>query len=181
MLVVVAVVATVAMLLQDPIPQPPSFHQFADVRTLLGVPNFWNVASNLVFLAAGAYGLAAYARCRPLLDPAPLLAAGVLSVAYWHYSEEVGRGDLRYYALVQVLPLLLVPLILILFRPAAMLNPLPALYLWGVIAIYGAAKGFELLDAELLQLTGLSGHTWKHLAAGAGVWLFVLAMRKKCR
>ena len=245
MLVVVAVVATVAMLLQDPIPQPPSFHQFADVRTLLGVPNFWNVASNLVFLAAGAYGLAAYARCRPLLDPAlrpayltafigaaliclgsgwyhlapdtprltwdrlpislafigvfavvvgeflkpawgrrllaPLLAAGVLSVAYWHYTEEIGRGDLRYYALVQVLPLLLVPLILILFRPAAMLNPLPALYLWGVIAIYGAAKGFELLDAELLQLTGLSGHTWKHLAAGAGVWLFVLAMRKKCR
>lgn len=40
-----------------PIPQDPAFHDFADARTLLGVPNFWNVLSNLPFLLAGAWGL----------------------------------------------------------------------------------------------------------------------------
>lgn len=242
-LAVVALAATIAMLAQAPIPQPEEFHDFADARMLFGVPNFWNVASNLVFLAVGAHGLVEYARCRSQLDPAlrpayltvfigtalicfgsgwyhlapdtprltwdrlpiaiafmgvfavvmgeylgprwgrrllaPLLAAGLLSVAHWHYSEAVGRGDLRYYALVQIVPLLLVPLILILFRPVAASNPLPAAYLWGVVILYGVAKASEVYDPELLQFTGFSGHTWKHLLAGAGAWLFVLAMRKK--
>jgi len=250
-LVAVALAATIAMLLQDPIPQPEAFHDFADARAFLGVPHFWNVLSNLVFLAVGVHGLVEYARCRPQLDPAlrpaylsvfigtaliclgsgwyhlapdtprltwdrlpiaiafmgvfavvvgeylgprwgrrllaPLLAVGLLSVAHWHFSEVVGRGDLRYYALVQIVPLLLVPLILILFRPAASSSlqsssqphPLSALHLWGVVILYGFAKACEVYDPELLQFTFLSGHTWKHLLAGAAAWLFVLAMRKK--
>lgn len=31
------------LLLLPPIPQDQSYHHFADQRTLLGVPNFWNV------------------------------------------------------------------------------------------------------------------------------------------
>jgi hypothetical protein len=38
-------------------PQPLSYHAFADCRTLWSIPNFFNVASNLPFLAAGAWGL----------------------------------------------------------------------------------------------------------------------------
>jgi hypothetical protein len=34
-----------------------SYHHFADDRALLGIPNFWNVVSNLPFLAAGLWGL----------------------------------------------------------------------------------------------------------------------------
>ena len=45
------------VLLLPPIPQDQSYHQFADQRTILGVPNFWNVVSNLPFLAVGAAGL----------------------------------------------------------------------------------------------------------------------------
>src|SRR5271169_1538965 len=45
------------LLLLPPIPQDPSYHQFADQRTLFGIPNFWNVVSNLPFLAIGAAGL----------------------------------------------------------------------------------------------------------------------------
>ena len=30
-----------------PIPQDQAYHQFADHRTLLGIPNFWNVVSNV--------------------------------------------------------------------------------------------------------------------------------------
>jgi len=45
------------LLLVPPILQDQSYHQFADQRTILGVPNFWNVVSNLPFLAVGAVGL----------------------------------------------------------------------------------------------------------------------------
>jgi hypothetical protein len=40
-----------------PIPQDPHYHAFADDRTMLGVPNFLNVASNLPFLVVGVLGL----------------------------------------------------------------------------------------------------------------------------
>ncbi len=41
-----------------PIPQPAAYHQFADQRAFLGVPNFLNVASNAALLLAGLAGLA---------------------------------------------------------------------------------------------------------------------------
>ena len=41
----------------DPIAQDPAYHQFADARRLLGIANFWNVVSNLLFLYAGIKGL----------------------------------------------------------------------------------------------------------------------------
>jgi hypothetical protein len=43
---------------------PPSYNQFADQRTFLGIPNFMDVASNLPFLFAGIWGLAILARRR---------------------------------------------------------------------------------------------------------------------
>src|SRR5262249_53575516 len=45
------------LLLLPPITQDQSYHQFADQRTIIGIPNFWNVVSNLPFLAVGAAGL----------------------------------------------------------------------------------------------------------------------------
>jgi hypothetical protein len=42
-----------------PIPQNPQYHSFADQRTIWGVPNFWNVVSNLPFLVVAAIGLKA--------------------------------------------------------------------------------------------------------------------------
>src|SRR6516162_11899469 len=41
-----------------PIPQDQNYHVFADDRTILGVPNFLNVASNLPFVLVGVLGLA---------------------------------------------------------------------------------------------------------------------------
>jgi hypothetical protein len=40
-----------------PIPQPPVYQDFADQRLLLGIPNFWNVISNLPFLIIGSWGI----------------------------------------------------------------------------------------------------------------------------
>lgn len=46
-----------ALLLVPPLFQDQSYHQFADQRKFLGIPNFWNVISNLPFIAVGAAGL----------------------------------------------------------------------------------------------------------------------------
>ena len=39
------------------IPQDPAYHDFADQRRLLGIPNFFDVASNLFFLFVGLAGI----------------------------------------------------------------------------------------------------------------------------
>jgi len=58
----VASLATLPLL--PPIAQDPSYHQFADQRTLLGIPNFWNVVSNLPFVLVGTMGLWQFGRDR---------------------------------------------------------------------------------------------------------------------
>jgi hypothetical protein len=47
----------VAALLVPAMPQPLSYHAFADCRTLWSIPNFFNVLSNLPFLIGGGLGL----------------------------------------------------------------------------------------------------------------------------
>jgi hypothetical protein len=58
LLVALAVAALVAVAFLPPIPQDPSYHAFADQRSLLGLPNFWNVVSNAPFFLVGGWGLA---------------------------------------------------------------------------------------------------------------------------
>jgi hypothetical protein len=48
-----------------PIPQDPAYYLFADSRTVFGVPNFFDVASNAGFLLVGVAGLAATAHLAP--------------------------------------------------------------------------------------------------------------------
>jgi hypothetical protein len=55
--VALAIVLGIAALLVPRIPQPLSYHHFADQRSWLGIPNFGDVASNLAFLIAGLCGL----------------------------------------------------------------------------------------------------------------------------
>ena len=54
---VLTVVSLSGLLLVPRITQDQNYHQFADQRTLLGIPNFWNVVSNVPFIAVGAAGL----------------------------------------------------------------------------------------------------------------------------
>lgn len=53
-----ALVIGVAALFFGPIPQPLSYHHFADQRAFFGIPNFGDVASNLAFGVVGIWGLA---------------------------------------------------------------------------------------------------------------------------
>lgn len=46
----------VLLMLQAPIKQDLTYHAFVDVRTIFGIPNFFNVISNLPFLLVGMAG-----------------------------------------------------------------------------------------------------------------------------
>jgi hypothetical protein len=52
-----AAVSLLALLAVPPIPQPQDYHHFADRQTILDIPNFWNVVSNVFFVVVGALGL----------------------------------------------------------------------------------------------------------------------------
>lgn len=233
----IVVVGVVAVIAHGPIPQPAGYHFFADQRRILGIPNFWNVASNLPFLVVGLAGLfAVRGRSTPGVLPAlrpaylvfflgtvlisigsgyyhlapsdeslvwdrlpmavtfmaflpillgeqidpeigarlllPLLTVGLLSVVYWRFTAHYGGGDLRPYVLVQFLPMVLAPLLLLLFPSALTRTSL----LWGVLVAYGLAKLFEVLDLPIFNvLHVVSGHSLKHLVAALGTYFLLLS------
>jgi len=51
------IVFAIAAILAPAMPQPLSYHAFADCRTIWSIPNFFNVLSNLPFLVGGVMGL----------------------------------------------------------------------------------------------------------------------------
>jgi hypothetical protein len=51
------VLIIVAVILAPRVPQPLSYHNFADHRVWLGIPNFGDVISNLPFASVGIWGL----------------------------------------------------------------------------------------------------------------------------
>ena len=108
----------------------------------------------------------------------PLVVAGILSVVYWHLSEGWGEGDLRYYALVQFTPVIMVPVILLCFR-----TRYTRVYgYWGLFATYSVAKLLEHVDVEVYQLLGfISGHSIKHIVSALGVYIFLTSLEKRSR
>jgi hypothetical protein len=86
-----AALAVVAFFLfVPPIAQDETYHFFADSRTVWGIPNFWNVVSNLPFAAVGILGLW---ELRATFDR--VLFAGVLLTffgsAYYHLAPSDSR------------------------------------------------------------------------------------------
>ena len=226
-----------------PIAQDPEYLHFADQRTILGVPHFWNVVSNLPFLLLGILGLVAVALDRtpgylPELKPIykmfyagvsltglasayyhlnpvnetlvwdrlaltivfmaffaavwgehisvtmslkmvwPLIGVGLASVVYWYVSESLGRGDLRFYAVVQFLPMVLLPFIMMTHKSQLT----GVAYIWGVILAYGLSKVAEVLDGPVYQASGgYSGHEVKHWVAAAGIFIYYLAGYRRTR
>ena len=93
---------------------------------------------------------------------AGLIVAGIASIVYWHISEQMGVGDLRPYAMVQFLPILIIPPILIFSPPRTIVSK----WLWLTLIFYGLAKVFEHFDGQIYsQGLLLSGHSLKHIVA----------------
>ena len=106
----------------------------------------------------------------------PLVLFGLFSVIYWYGTESGGEGDLRFYILVQFLPVLVIPLMLLFFKPGFTGTS----GYWCLLGAYVAGKFFEYFD-RLTQdiLFVLSGHSIKHLVAAVGVALLLKALNHR--
>jgi len=232
---------------REPFGQDPTYHCFADQRTLLGLPHCLNVLSNVPFLLIGVFGLnflfrqealrpggpfrqpaerwpfvlfflgvgltafgSAYYHLDPsndrlLWDRLPmavafmalfaavlaerislrfglvllpvLVAAGLASVLYWHWTEQRGEGDLRPYFLVQFGTMLALPVLLLLFPP----RYTGTACLFAALGWYAVAKVCEHpLDAPIYALgSWVSGHTLKHLTAALAVYLVLKWVKQR--
>jgi len=223
----------VALFLHSAIPQPQEYYNFADQRTLLSIPHFFDVTTNLGFLWVGIEGLrfclqnrwegmraawivlfvgltsvslgSSYFHWNPsdatlvwdrasltigfmglfaailgeyvslrlgrlLLVPAVLL--GTASVFYWRMF-----GDLRFYAWIQFMPLLAIPVVMVLFRSRYSHQR----FLVATLGCYALAKLAEIYDREIFDFTQrhFSGHSLKHLVATLGCFALVVMLRKR--
>ena len=107
----------------------------------------------------------------------PLLLAGAGSVIYWRWSGLRGAENLLPYVVVQYGSIAAVLAIVILFRS----RYTHGAYIFGVLALYAAAKAAEALDAQIYALGRIvSGHTLKHLVTALAVcWLLrMLQLRR---
>ena len=225
--------ALLLMVLQAPIHQDLAYHQFADTRILLGVPNFHNVISNLPFVLVGLAGIGVCLRQKNdetkiawllfftgvsfvglgsiyyHLNPnsqtllwdrlpmamgfmalfaallgelialkitryllLPMVVTGLASVMVWHWFD-----DLRFYVWVQFMPLLVIPVMLLLYPKRYSHTYLLVL----ALLIYVLAKVLEVCDMEIFLYlqSAVGGHGLKHLVAavGSGVLLRMLYVR----
>lgn len=103
----------------------------------------------------------------------PMVMIGFSSVMVWHWFD-----DLRFYVWVQFMPMLVIPVMLLLYRKRYSHTYLLIL----AMLIYLVAKVLEVFDPEIYrQLHGVvGGHAMKHVvaAAGSGVLLWMLSVRK---
>ncbi|MEO6322066.1 MAG: hypothetical protein ABIR56_15345 [Polaromonas sp.] len=141
------------------------YHWMPDIARLT-----WDrLPMTLIFMSflAAALGERISARAARL-GLAPLLVLGMASVILWHVGEQRGAGDLRLYGVLQFYTALMIPVIVLLFpsRYGGDREVLQALGLYALAMLCG-----ELLDAQLFALGQIvSGHTLKHLLAGAAAY-----------
>lgn len=106
----------------------------------------------------------------------PAVLVGIASVTYWYWTEVQGRGDLRPYVIVQFLPMLIIPMLLVLYSSKRMLT----VFIWATLFTYGLAKVAEYYDPAIFEWLGFwSGHTIKHLLSALAVLWVVLSFRSE--
>jgi len=106
----------------------------------------------------------------------PFLFLGMSSVLYWFFGELEHHGDLRAYALVQFLPMLIMPIMFLFFKPSFSLVK----GYWYLLLCYLIAKIFEALDTQIYELLGfISGHSLKHIISAVGVYILLVTFEKR--
>ena len=144
------------------------YHLWPTNQTLV-----WDrIPMTIVFMSLFSIIIAEYISIRVAkLIVWPLLLLGVSSVIYWHVGEKAGQGDLRFYGLVQFLPILMVPVILVCFNSKFSHT---SVY-WWLLPLYLLAKIFEHFDQQVYLFLGVfSGHSLKHLFAALAIGVVVL-------
>jgi hypothetical protein len=115
---------------------------------------------------------------RALAVTVALAVAAVASVLWWYFSEAAGAGDLRPYLLMQLAPLLAVPL----WQTEARAPRGERLAIAAAIVVYALARVAEANDRALFEAVGwISGHTAKHLLATCAAALIVERLVSRAR
>lgn len=106
----------------------------------------------------------------------PFLLYSISAVFHWFFTEIADLSDMRAYLLVQLLPMVLIPLILKWYAPRYTHGwMLLMVALWYVVA-----KVCEGLDGVIYALNGhVSGHAIKHLFAALACFQVVLMLEKR--
>ena len=106
----------------------------------------------------------------------PLVITGAASVLYWSHTEQLGAGDLRPYVLVQFMPMVFVPVVILVRRDRSNLG----WYIAWMIAFYAMAKVLEYFDAGVFSIGELmSGHALKHVFAALGPAALLSGLMKR--
>jgi hypothetical protein len=105
-----------------------------------------------------------------------LITVGMGSVIQWRLTVEHGAGDVRFYAAVQIYAVLALFLALLLRSRYTRAADLAV-----VAGFYMLAKICETFDRQIFSVGHVvSGHTLKHLAAGAaGYWILRMLQKRK--
>jgi len=93
LLAIIPVALWLGLAMQGPIAQDPAYHLFMDDDMQWGIPNAWNVLSNLPFLIAGMWGLAILSKDRAL--GAPLRA---MHIVFFLATAMIAFGSAYYHA-----------------------------------------------------------------------------------
>ena len=108
----------------------------------------------------------------------PLILLGIMSIIYWQMTQSKGHEDLRFYALIQFLPMILIPIILLLYKSS---NQFTKTY-WLILMVYVFAKVCEANDEFIFaHFRFVSGHTVKHLVAALAPCIYLIALASKKR
>lgn len=151
-LITLTMLVGIAACLSPRMPQPLSYHDFADHRGWLGIPNFGDVASNIAFAIFGVWGLWFLLRLTPqgvvtlFTDPRErwfyiavffgmlLTAAGS---SYYHLAPDNDR------LVWDRLPMTVVFMSLVAAMIAERISVRAALWLWPILLAIGILSVFE--------------------------------------
>ena len=162
LLLATAIIIGIVCLFLPAIPQPLAYHNFADHRAWLGIPNFADVASNLPFAVVGLWGLAFIGMLKPhdygghFVEQAERWPyAGVFfgllltafGSAYYHLAPDNHR------LVWDRLPMTVVFTSLVAAVIAERVSVRLGLWLWPILLAVGAAS------VEQWHLSELSGHS----------------------
>ncbi len=136
-------------------------------------PDDWRLVWDRLPIALACAGLLAGVRAQLIphvnvkFEVAILAVFAVASVAFWYAGQLRGGGDLRPYLMLQIAPLLLIPLWQFVYGA----NRQDRVWFGCALALYVLAKIAEVHDHEIQSsIEWISGHTIKHLLAAAAAW-----------
>lgn len=150
------------------------YHWMPDVDRLLWdrIPIVMAIAALLSATLIERVSLTVGLRVLPIL-----VVFAVLSVLYWHWTEQQGVGNLNFYIVMQFYSILLIVWISLCFSSRYSHGN----DIYQIIALYAFSKVVELLDESIFAWTNgwISGHTLKHLIAAYAAYRIIQTLQKR--